>query len=131
MSRRGKPCRGDEKLVAIPAFRLRVQQGDKIRAAGDMERSETDEVAAIHTPINLPKWGHVANTRKLFRRRGIEGKIGMARAEHRNASKRLPFKASDQHAAAVPVGTQGGGECYRIFPAGAAFRSYRRRAPLR
>ena len=51
----------DEPVVAIPAFRIGAQQGERVRPVGDIERSSTHDATLIASPINLPSWDRAAH----------------------------------------------------------------------
>ena len=47
-------------VLANPAFRFGVQQGQKLRAVDDLKRSATNDATFVATPMNLPSWDHIA-----------------------------------------------------------------------
>ena len=51
---------GDKLLEVSPAYGSGVRQGQKPRAVDDLKRSATYDATAIHTPIDLPSWDHIA-----------------------------------------------------------------------
>ena len=96
---------GDEPVVASPAFRFGVQQGEKLRAVGDLERSSPNGATFIAPPVNLPSWDHVAHTCSLFSLKGDRRPLAMAKADHADAYKRLPVATRGELAAAVSLKT--------------------------
>ena len=46
----GELQEGDERVVANPAFRFGVQQGEKLRAVDGLKKSSTNDAAFIVTP---------------------------------------------------------------------------------
>ena len=50
--RRATHCWGPH--MADPAFGFRAPQGEKLRAVGDLKRSQTNRAAALRTPVSLP-----------------------------------------------------------------------------
>ena len=119
----GERLVGDEPLVANPAFRFGVQQGEELRAFEHLKRSSTNDAAFLATPINLPSWGHIAHMCSVFHLKGDRRPLAMAKADHADAYKQLPVATRDELAAAVTMKTP-------IDSPFAAIRIYRRWPPL-
>ena len=90
-----------EKLVGNPAYGPGVQQADKLRVAGHLRRSSTNEAAAVRTPINLPSWGHLVQLCDLYRFRGESRLSAVAKADHAYAYNQPPLATADELSAAA------------------------------
>ena len=73
-----------------PTYRPGAQQSDKVRAVDDLNGRSTNEAAAVHAPINLPSWNHLASITKKLRERGLSAKLGLAKTDHTGPDKQLP-----------------------------------------
>ena len=62
------------------AFCFGVEEGPKLRAIDGPKRSQTDKVAASHTPMNLPTRGHVAPAIRTCRKAALGGGLAASDA---------------------------------------------------
>ena len=95
--------------LANPAFRFRVQQGEKLRAVGDLKRSQAHWAAAVQTPADVPTWGHFAAVFWQFQGEGIPECLVMAKADHREAYKQMPVCEERKKMAVVAFRGRGSG----------------------
>ena len=105
-----------EPVLANPAVRFGAQQGSKLRAVDDLERSATNDATFASTPINLPSWDHIAQMCALFYLKGNRLPLAMAKADHADAYKQLPAATKDELAAVVTLKRPVGGEWYGFIP---------------
>ena len=105
-----------EPLIANPAFRLGIQQGSRLIAAGNLKRSATNDATVASTPINLPSWDHIAQMRAPYYLKGNRRPLALAKADHANAYKQLPAATKDELAAVVTLKDPVGGEWYGFIP---------------
>ena len=72
-----------------------------------MKRSPTREATSVHTPINLPSWGPLAQLREMYRFRHESRPLVVANAEHADAYKLLPIVEADELAATATLRNPG------------------------
>ena len=58
---------------ANPAFGFGAQKGEKLRAMGNPESSETNKVAAFRTPADPPSQVHISQLRGSSTKQGFQG----------------------------------------------------------
>ena len=76
--------------LANPAFRFEAQQREKLRASGDRKRSQTNRAAAARAPVTLPAWDRFSSMFGTLQVAGAPECLAIARAENKDAYKRLP-----------------------------------------
>ena len=71
------------------AFRVGVEQADKLRACDDLKHNEVKLYCIVWTPIKLPTWDHIAQMCLNIRPSGRPW--GFFKADHEAAYKQLPM----------------------------------------
>ena len=103
-------------VVANPASRFGVQHVDKLRAVDDLKESSTNEAAFVKTPIDVPSWEHIAQTRALLESGGESRPLAVAKANHADAFKQLPLLREGEMAAVVTLRSPAAGPRYGFIP---------------
>ena len=115
-SENGRLVVGNEPMVANPAFRFGVQQGEKLRAVDDLKRSSTNDATLIATPLDLPSRDHIAHTCSLCYLKGDRRPLAITKADHDDAYKQLPVATREELTAAVTAQNPTDGSWYGCIP---------------
>ena len=90
------------RVLANPAFRFGVLQGQKLRSVDDLKRGATNDATFVATPINLPSWDHKAQMRALYYLKGDRRSLAMAMAGRANAYKQQPVTTNELSICSLP-----------------------------
>ena len=71
------------------AFRLGVDQGEKLRACGDLRYSRTNLSCVVETPIKLVRWGRLSELSNVVNNQAKDWSF--FKADHEAAYKKLPL----------------------------------------
>ena len=83
------------------AFRIGVEQADKLRACDDLRRSLANSACRVRTPIKLVSWGHVS---QMCRSYAVDGRhCALFKADREAAYKQLPIDPADQSCAIIAL----------------------------
>ena len=102
--------------LANPAFRFGVQLGGKLRAVGDLKRSQTNGAVAVRTPVNRPTWGRFAAVIRCAQELDTQEGLAMAKADHRGANKQLSTKNNREMLAVAILKGPDSGEIEWFIP---------------
>ena len=83
------------------AFRLGVEQTDKLRGCDDLKGSLTNTDCTIRTPIALPGWDHIASDTRILADRRCSWSFG--KVDHKAAYKALPIRPDDSRYAVIAL----------------------------
>ena len=83
------------------AFRLGVEQADKLRGCDDLKDSLNNTACAVRTPITLPGWDHIAAATRILA--GCKCAWSFGKVDHKAAYKALPIKPGDAKYAIIAL----------------------------
>ena len=76
------------------AFRLGVEQAEKLRACDDLKHGLANQACRVHTPIKLVSWDHLSQLCRTFAKGGRDW--ALFKADHEAAYNTLPLGPADQ-----------------------------------
>ena len=88
------------KLVN-PASKFGARGDEKLRAACDLKRSQTNRAAAVRAPVNPPTGSYFAAILRTFQEAGTPEHSALAKADRKDAKKQLPVYDEREILAAV------------------------------
>ena len=109
-------CSPGESFRCNPSMRFGVSQRENLRAAGDLERSCTNRVAQVLTPINLPTWYHFPSAIKSIIGKRSGRPLGFAKVDHSAAYGKLPLAPYQWRLATISLRDPQSGDRGALLP---------------